>query len=1152
MDVERIVKQTAPGKRARQRRAWLFAAAWAAVVALATTGLAHWRLQAHRQQVAEGGGLRLQSLRSNVENHFLTLTSLGKVLARQSAYIAFLRQPLLPETTVNSKVPRETLRDQLSARPEVQAMSLQLKQVVSDFQITQAYIQDIYGTSVADSLLTDRAHSSVGGNFRVRDYFSGAMDRGSGFQFVMGTVTATPGFNFSTRIDDAGRPLGILVLKSSSDSLARLFADSTGRILAVVDNNGVIVGGNRSAYIGRQLPTAPPLDKDAVAVQGAYLGVPERLDWQAERLRLGNESRSVMVVEGQRYLVQRGVLKDYPYELWVLAPLTQEAALLWTGITGAALLTAMGWLVLWSRYRRQEREEVAAVAQRETLAMTRALPLTLFRYREAPDGRGRFTYIGANAPQLFGMDEAQVRAHGGKLWGATPGTPASSPPTQPVEFCLERGDRPRWIRVDSAVAESPDGGKVYDGYWLDVSNTRVLESRFEAAFEHSPVPCVFFHGERGIQRCNPAMLRAFGASDAAELTGKSLFTPPLSPLMQPDTGIGARQIEATLQALQRGELISERVCWRMQRFNGQPFDAELIVIALRQEGAQVFFATLEDVTARRQTEDALRRASEAAKATSRTKSAFLANMSHEIRTPMNAIIGMTHLALNDCPPEKMLNYVAKAHQAANSLLQILNDILDMSKIEAGHLEMEDIDFALQDVIEQVADVLGLPAQQKGLELLFTAPPELPTRLRGDPTRLRQILVNLGANAIKFTERGSVTIGLEVTHLPEHKVMLHGWVRDTGIGMTPAQQERLFLPFSQADASTTRRYGGTGLGLSISAELTERMHGRMWVESAPQHGSTFHFKVQLGCPEASGPMVGTPTPWQGRRVLLVDDSADARTILSEMLQSFGLLVDAVESAAAAQERCDATLTPYDWVLVDWMMPEVSGTDCAQRLHATLSQRFPQREACILLVTAFHRDDAMRAASALPIDDVLTKPVTPSTLHDSLLKALNIRESGGEGLRTVSLQGRKPPERSASPMQHRDSLRGTRILLVEDQPLNQELAFELLRLAGASVTLARDGADAITLLTHEPPFDCVLMDCQMPRMDGYTATRQIRRNPLWKDLPIIAMTANASSGDREQALAAGMDDHVAKPLDIDQLFSVLGRWLHAPRSAASSRT
>jgi PAS domain S-box-containing protein len=1135
----------------RQKRWWLAAGAWALLVAALTVGALTWQVRAHRQQVAEGAAVRLHSLQVNVENHFVTLASLGKVLARQPSYVNFLRQPLVPEAAESRASARDALHAYLRKRPEVQAMSLQLKRMALDFQITQAYVQDIRGYAVADSLFEDLAHSSIGGNFHVRDYFSDAMDRGSGFQFVMGTVTHTPGFNFSTRVDDNGRPLGILVLKSSPDSLSRLFADTTGRILCVVDNQGVVVAGNRSDAVFHQLPTAPVLDPTAVAVQGAYDSPPPRLTWAAEQVRIAGQERSAMQVDGQRYLVTRSALHDYPYEIWVLAPLGQEAAMTWASVLAGGVLTLVGWAVLWTRMRQFDRRAQVEQTRRETLDMTRALPLTLFRYRQPADEPGHFTHIGGNVQQLFGLSEAQVRAQPQALWGPPQGPTPTAPPTHPVEFRFELGTQPKWVRVDSAVADLPDGGKVYDGYWLDVSTTHVLESRFEAAFEHSPVPCLFFHGQQGIQRCNPAALKAFGAAHEADLQGKALFALPLAPLLQVDPDARALHLEATLRALQRGERAAAKLSWRLQRLDGQePFDAEITLIALQQEGPQVFFATIDDVTARRQTEDALRRASEAAKATSRTKSAFLANMSHEIRTPMNAIIGMTHLALNDCPPEKMLNYVAKAHQAANSLLQILNDILDMSKIEAGHLEMEHIDFALQDVIDQVADVLALPAQQKGLELLFTAPPDLPTRLRGDPTRLRQILVNLGANAIKFTEQGSVTMGLEVVHQGEQDVMLHGWVRDTGIGMTPAQQERLFLPFSQVDVSTTRRYGGTGLGLSISAELAERMQGRMWVESAPGQGSTFHFKVRLGRADASPPMVGTPTGWSGRRVLLVDDSADARAVLGQMLQSFGLHVDAFDGTAAALARCEAVAQPYDWLLVDWITPEGSGADCARQLLDTLNRRFPEREACILLVTSFYRDDALRAAAELPANDVLTKPVTPSTLHDSLMRTLHAQGEGAPGMRTTSLSPQRKDDARKEALVKRDAIRGARILLVEDQPLNQELAFELLRLAGARVTLARDGADALSILSQDSPFDCVLMDCQMPRMDGYTATQQIRRNPEWQDLPIIAMTANALAGDREQALAAGMNDHVAKPLDIDQLFRVLGRWLETPRKAPST--
>ncbi|MEY4766790.1 MAG: hypothetical protein RI907_3463, partial [Pseudomonadota bacterium] len=552
----------------------------------------------------------------------------------------------------------------------------------------------------------------------------------------------------------------------------------------------------------------------------------------------------------------------------------------------------------------------------------------------------------------------------------------------------------------------------------------------------------------------------------------------------------------------------------------------------RADGTEVFNGFWTDVTVQKETEAAMRQAHAASQAATEAKSRFLANMSHEIRTPMNAILGMTHLALLEPLNDKARNYVDKAHRAASGLLQILNDVLDFSKIESGKLELEHTAFQLDQVISQMADVLGVRAEEKGLELLFTSPPELPTALVGDPVRLGQILVNLGTNAIKFTREGDVLIGCEVEGQRDGQITLHFWVRDTGIGMDAEQIDRLFQPFTQADSSTTRQYGGTGLGLSICRELVALMSGRIWVESAPGHGSTFHFTVRLGMQVEDAPprRALLAEELRGKRLLLLDDNATALDVLGHMAGHLGLQVDTCasgEEALRCMQHALARGEPHHVLLTDWKMPGMDGIAFARQALAMP----PEHRPCVLLVTAFAREEALRAAQGVGLAGVLNKPVTPSTLFNGLSAALGRDLPAAEVATNAGRLLQLAQQRLA----------GARVLLVEDQAMNQELARDLLERAGLRVVLASHGGEAIDALRTQGPFDAVLMDCQMPVMDGYTATEAIRAQAQWQQLPIIAMTASAMANDRERVLACGMNDHITKPLELAQMFNILARWI-----------
>ncbi|KQW06870.1 MULTISPECIES: response regulator [unclassified Rhizobacter] len=528
----------------------------------------------------------------------------------------------------------------------------------------------------------------------------------------------------------------------------------------------------------------------------------------------------------------------------------------------------------------------------------------------------------------------------------------------------------------------------------------------------------------------------------------------------------------------------------------------------------------------------LARARHAAEASTRAKSEFLANMSHEIRTPMNAILGMSYLALQTGLDARQRNYVDKVHRAAESLLGIINDILDFSKIEAGRLEIEDIPFKLGDVLDQLATLVGMRAEEKGLELLFALPPGLPTALVGDPSRLGQVLLNLSNNAVKFTERGEVTVAVTEQAREGQRVTLHFEVHDTGIGLTPEARAGLFQPFTQADASTSRRYGGTGLGLAICRHLVQRMGGEIGVDSAPGRGSCFHFSMPFGLQSEAAP-APQDAELRGMRVLVVDDHPAARELLRTLSTAFGLEAQTAADGAAALQavaQADAADRPFGLLLLDWHMPGLDGIGCLERLGRTAGRHAPPT---VLMVTAFSRDEAERqlAARGLRVAGLLPKPVTPSGLLDACATALGRARVGPSRneQRQELLQARQA------------GLAGARILLVEDNPINQELARDLLNRAGIVVSIAGDGREALAILARER-FDAVLMDCQMPVLDGYEATRALRLRPELKDLPVIAMTANAMAGDRQKVLQAGMNDHVAKPIRVDDLFGTLARWVH----------
>lgn len=538
-----------------------------------------------------------------------------------------------------------------------------------------------------------------------------------------------------------------------------------------------------------------------------------------------------------------------------------------------------------------------------------------------------------------------------------------------------------------------------------------------------------------------------------------------------------------------------------------------------------------EIAEREKAEINLIKAKLTAEEATQAKSQFLATMSHEIRTPMNAVIGLTNLALKTDLNSKQLDYLVKVERSAQTLLGIINDILDFSKIEAGKLHIEETDVDMEIVMDTVSNLTSQKAQEKGLEFAFRIDKNLPLNLIGDPLRIGQILTNYCSNAVKFTHEGEIEVGAEIEKKVKDKILVKFSVRDTGIGLTKDQLGKLFKAFSQADSSTTRKYGGTGLGLTISKKLAGMMGGKAWAESEPGKGSTFYFTALLGVSEDQARAEYVPTKdLQGLKVLVCDDNATSLDILNEILESFTFRPTLVSSGKEAiEELAQNQDNPYELLVIDWKMPEMDGLETTRLIMTDKRIKPP----VIVMATAYGRDEVALQSKELGIKGFINKPISYSELFDTIIAAF-----GKETTRKI-----KRKEKGVRFLDDLEKRQGARVLLVEDNETNQQVAIELIEGVGLIVDLANDGKEAVDKISKADKgyYEIVLMDLQMPVMDGYDATEIIRQTVSKEDLPILAMTADVMQETKERCESLGMQGFVMKPIDLDELFGALVKWV-----------
>ncbi|ASJ97754.1 PAS domain S-box protein [Shewanella marisflavi] len=786
-------------------------------------------------------------------------------------------------------------------------------------------------------------------------------------------------------------------------------------------------------------------------------------------------------------------------------------------------------------------QEKIAQSQQQLETITESIPNTVYQLRWFDNDKRYFTFLSSACITTLGFHRDQLLANFDlvancivdserpRIIRALSGKSDSGLKwTEEFRYLHPSGEE-RWLQAGARGDREADGSLVWHGYLMDITERKRMdrelakrEAHFRALFDNAGIGIVNVDERGVILDCNEQFSH-YMQLPRAQLKGSLFFD-----YQDPEQGLEAKNRFKSLMS-DGGD--SANLDIRLINHSGQAMwmDANMTGLSDKQGEYRSAVISMADISSLKQLSQELILAKDAADAASKAKSDFLANMSHEIRTPMNAIIGMSQLCLQTELDKKQQNYVEKIDRASKSLLGIINDILDFSKIEAGKLDIEAVPFQLDTLLEDLSDMFSAKAADKQLELLFAVAPNIPRHLVGDPLRLGQVLINLMNNAIKFTEQGEVMLSISQLVREDEEILLKFSVRDNGIGLTEEQRAKLFKSFSQADSSTTRKYGGTGLGLAICKQLVELMGGEIGVESQFGNGSTFFFSVRFKISDSQ--LIKVEQELEGMRILVADDNATARDILRSTLESMGFSVDTVRSGSEALTRCQET--DYQVALIDWRMPEMDGLETSKQMLSLLPT--PPK---ILIVSAHADSDFIDKAEQAGITGYITKPISASRLLDGIMSAL-----GKEGAVSVRRKGKEISQALLA------QLKGKRILLVEDNEMNQEVASEFLEQVGVVLSIAENGQVALEKLAMQS-FDLVLMDCQMPVMDGYQATAELRKNPDWASLPVIAMTANAMAGDKEMCLRAGMNDHIAKPIEVSLLYKTLLEYLGNNRSASDT--
>ena len=1074
-----------------------------------------------------------------VNRMLVEMANVSRMLARQSAVQDFLTRHT--SRTESLQVMGQTQRrDVLQADPAARALGDYFASVGNDLGYSEVFLLDPMGIHVASN--DWRSYSTLlGGRRDDHDfYFYSAMAAGNGQMFSAANAEGTPGFYAASRVEHQGKPTGVMVVKRNADVSTEMLTGQ--RVALIIDGNGVVVGTSHPEYLQHHvgaLSTAPPSE----VVLRQVLGVGDMARTAVERPAQPMHDAH-WVIDGTPYLVMRAPLAQKEYELLALTrmePVDAMARAHWLLVALAALLGLLLVLVVGRTARQMllHRQTELRLADEHTHFLQRMIdriPNPVF-YKGADT-----QFLGCNAAyqEAFGYTASDLVGKTVLDLDVAPTPQRQAMQAEQERILAENGTvsreevfhfadgEPHTVLFSVSAFQASDGtpaGLV--GALTDITAIKQAQQKLHAA--NALLQVAQQAGGVGVFDIDVPARRNYWAPELEHIYGLAPGTydgtvEHWARMLHPDDRDRARHNAAsaladpTVQSTQdefRVQLADGSVRWiqSMSRIERGP-DGQ----ALRAVGVNV------DVTA-------LASARNAAEVATRSKSMFLANMSHEIRTPMNAIIGLSHLALKTSLAPRQRDYLDKIHRAGLALLGVINDILDFSKIEAGKMDIESVDFQLDDTLERVSSVVAEKAHDKGLELLFDVAPDVEQALVGDPLRLGQVLTNLVGNAVKFTEHGNITVLVRCLQTDATRVQLRVEVCDTGIGMDADQQARLFQAFTQADGSVTRKYGGTGLGLTITQRLIEMMGGAIDVRSVPGQGSTFGFSLWFGRGTPAAGRQVVPQALNQARVLVVDDNDSARHILAEHLAALGLGMSVSEAssgagALAAVNEADAD-HPFDLVFLDWKMPGMDGIDTALQLAANDRLKSPPH---LVMATAFGREEVREQAAAAGIGAFLVKPISQSSLVDALVQLFTTPDN----MPSLSAAAHTP-----------QTLAGLRLLLVEDNEINQQIAQELLESAGAQVDTAAHGRAALEQLhaCHPNTYAAVLMDLQMPVMGGLEATAQLRTDARYASLPIIALTAHAMVEERERCLAAGMVDHISKPLDPEELLRTVARWVRA---------